>query len=627
MNIYTKNENIVVNKLIAYKKSKDGILVEKFVRNTALELERDTGIHNGQISRAVNLDISSQRGSKNKNGEKYFFSKGDEYIETIPYIDLDNAKKNNKWKSGHLKQKEKIENLELLGIDVIKIENGKYTCRCMKCKEQIEKEFKYSRLIDNSYCLCEKCLRNVKRNNIKLARHNNRKLIDDRPEIFTENGGPYTYYKELNNNIDLKDVLSGSDKEIILTCSNCGKNIPKKPTVLTKNMKRGKKRIPKCPECKKIFNKTKRTIKEECPALLNIIDYEKAKKELGLAKKDIENLIVTSKDRLPVFCIICNTSNYGVLNTLRQQNKDGIKLCQKCKNLLKTSYHHIYLLEYLKAQGHDVEAEQTIKVKVIVEGEVEEKFLYIDIKDNTDKKTYEIQGEEHEDENNYYNLMEAKRKKVTGKEILENKKKNDKAKEEYVINEIGYEHIKINLKRGFTIVDMLNQLFNLNLKELPKMEIDWNKYDKLKVIKSAQDLVNKGCSVKEIAEIVGVRTNTIYEHIKNKLIKIPQNSNIKKSEQIRNKKIEKAQELIYKQYKLSQVAKEINIDVHTLYDWIDKNKLDMSLYNVGFRGVLREKKVNKAKELKEQGYLLKDIAKIINVSKSTLSKWNCKNII
>ena len=607
---YICKETIYTTRIIAQKINEDGSLGEPIEKDTALQLERVTGVPNSIISKSYKSDSDKKTGCTNDKGERYLIYKSSVLVEDIPYINLDAAKDSDEWNSDQRSEENKAKNLDILGIKVISKQDGNYICECLHCKKEIEKVFTYWNLKNNKYCLCEDCLRKVKAYHCKVSKQEGKTLFEVRPEILkeyegVEYGGVFTYKKELNGGVDFKDIKKSSEMDMVLVCSNCDKKVVKKPKYLTrkKDMENGKHL--ECEHCKKKYNETCRTIKAQYPQLLDIIDFDKAKKKLNLDREDIETMIVTTKIKLPIFCCNCDESHYVDLTQLCRQNKDGIKLCNTCRQLIQVSYHHIYLVEYLLSIKHELYVEKLI--------EIDGKYLFVDIIDRTTKRSYEINGPQHYDKNNYFIRKFAQEKGITNSEAFEIVKKNDADKKRYLEND-GYEYIEINIEE-YTILEMLNIFLGLNLDKLPK--IDFTKYKKLKHLEVVQSLVNEGYTVAEISDIIDLSRQSINNYIRDGLVIVPENSPIGKK--MYTPHIEKAQELIYKQVPLRKIARDLKIPYSTLSPWTRNGTLDVSKYNAKHKKDVRDPElVEKIQELINKFHTVLQIADILGIGRSKI---------
>lgn len=602
---YISKETIYTTRIIAQKINEDGCLGEPIERDTAFQLERIIGVPSSIISRSYKSNSTNKKGCANDKGERYLIYKGSELKEDIPYIDLDAAKNSAEWNSDQRSEENKAKNLDILGIKVISKQDDKYICECLHCKKEIEKAFTYRNLKNNKYCLCEECLRKVKSYHCKVSKQEGKTLFEVRPEILKEYGGVFVYKKELNGGIDFKDIKKSSEMDMVFICSICGEKVVKKPKYLTRksDMKYGKHLD--CEHCKKKYNETYRTIKAEYPLLLDIIDFDKAKEKLNLDREAIETMVVTTKIKLPIICCHCNDTHYVDLPQLCRQNKDGVKLCNACRQLLQVSYHHIYLMEYLLSIKHDISVEKLI--------EIDGKYLFVDIIDETTKRSYEINGPQHYDKNDFFISKFAEEKGITNSEAFEIIKKNDADKKRYLEN-AGYECIEINIAE-YSILEMLNTFLDLNLDKLPN--IDFSKYKKLKHLEAIQNLVNEGYTVAQISDIVDLSQSSIHSYIRDELVAVPENSRIGKK--MYKPYIEKVQELIYKQVPLSQISKELEIPYTTLYPWTRNGTLDVSKYNAKHKkGVKNSERLKEIQRLVNELYSVLDISKTLNVERSLI---------
>lgn len=507
-------EEIPVVEIIAQKIDNDGRVIDIIKENTMLEMEKKTGVHNSLIARSI--DIKAKRGNIGNDGNRFIFSRGNEKIVKVTRKNMQKIREK-LMTNKKLNIQQKIDNIERIGIEICNYRidedgNLKLSIKCMKCGEPLEPLAYYS-ILSSEYNLCKKCRQIINRKKQSHKKKYSTRLIDSRPEILDR----YTYDEKENNNIKLEDLSESSNKDIIIRCKECKEK--RKLTVSDITARNDNGDFKKILNCKKCYQESIK-IKRVFPKLIDMVDIElesaRAKLSKELTREKVLNMSAKSKDKLPIVCFKCGEPHDVVVFQIVKQNRSGVKLCNICKTLMQTSFHHIYLLDYLLKTGDDIECEKVMKVG--------DKYLRADILNNTKMKAYEVNGPQHKDKNNSLNVRAAKKLGITVDELFKRVTENDKMKKNE-LEKRGYEVIIINIEE-VSIIDMLREISGQFITELP--EIDFNKYKILNKVPEVQDLIYKNLSAEEIAKKVKLSKNTIYNYIRDGLVRVPEGRRIGK---------------------------------------------------------------------------------------------------
>lgn len=197
---YVKFKTIKLNKIIA----KNLNLSEEYTFDSVIDAERETGVNRNNIKRSCNFKNKNRKGSSGINKHLWIFDYGDEYEKKVPYPDVESAKEDEKFYKIATDKKEYTQyeikkvksNLKMLGIEVVRIDN-KILAKCMCCNENLENLKTYESLIKT--CLCKDCLSLIKSYSFNYSDNKGKKLLDVRPEIFSQNGGNWIYDEKLND--------------------------------------------------------------------------------------------------------------------------------------------------------------------------------------------------------------------------------------------------------------------------------------------------------------------------------------------------------------------------------------------------------------------------------------------
>lgn len=470
-----------------------------------------TGVAKATINK-VCRDKSTSSIRRGNNDSKWSFKYGEIKEIEILNINFSSASKSENWSSVNKDLKcfdseeaEKIKNnLRLVNLEVESVlSNGTVKIKCSNCNKLIEK--KYKNIISCNRVLCKCCLQFIKSIKGVNRGKGKLKLLDIRSDILNE----WTFDKNKNIEIpDINEVAAKSNKKIILTCKKCEKDSSFEISGLTRIRGKNFHNKMECNYCK--------SLRMVYPEIYKRIDFVKTLEREGLSKNEIDNLTYGSKKNIYIECYRCKKSHRVQILQLSRQNKDGIKLCEKCATLINTSFHAIYLIEVGLKLGHRLVIEESI----FVGG----KWLSIDIKDETINKCFEINGEHHIDKDNGFIKMAAKRNNITPEEQFQKQLENDENKKNEIINSnFEFQSYDIN---SISIKDMINDAYGLNIIELPNINFD--KYTILEKAKNIQTLLDLDNSITalQIAKELYITETTVYNYIKKGIVKLPEGSKI-----------------------------------------------------------------------------------------------------
>ena len=524
-------------------------------------MEKKTGVHNGIIARSINS--KEKIGNTGHNGNVFIFYEGNKQILKVPLKNTQKIKEKLRTNK-KLTIEQKIENIERIGIEICSYKvdqdrNLKLVIKCMICGEHMD-ELNYDSILNSQYSICKECRKIINRKKQSSKKKYTRRLIDVRPEFFAQYGGQYMYDEKENNNIKLDEFSESSNKRIIIRCKDCGETRNLQVSDITAKDNNGN--FVKDYNCIECYQETIK-IKNAFPELINMVDIglqsNRIKLSKELTRESILNMSVKSKEKLPIACFKCGKPHDVAIFQIAKQNRDGVKLCSECKTLMQTSFHHIYLLDYLLKTGDEIESEMVITVN--------NKYLRVDAVNHTKKKAYEVNGPQHKDKNNNLNVKATKRLGITTDELFEIITQNDKMKKDE-LEKMGYEVIVIDIE-NISIIDMLSEVSGESITELPK--IDFSKYENLAKVNEVQNLINNNCDVREISNQLDISRRTVYNYINKGLVCIPSGSPI--GNRMNKKLIADVQLLIDNCVEIKDIAEKLNINKNRIYKWIDNGTI------------------------------------------------------
>lgn len=412
---------------------------------------------------------------------------------------------------------------------------------------QISGKKKDRRTYNNALCICTQCNKNTQILSYKRLHDKNGSFMcaecDGQKNKTTEE-----YIKDLQIKNPLLKLKNGEKYvnnkiKLIHICQMCGKEFSISPNTALK----GKSTCRECGIKRQSVN-----LKWDTNKYIEELDKKNPFVKLKKGEKYITNNV-----KIKHICSQCGKDwNVAPVNTLR-----GETMCKKCSTKLTESVHATLIKQVYKHHyKEDCMWEERINI--------EEKTYEIDIVNHKKKEAIEIDGQQHYKISKFHK-EKAKKNNTTPEYEFEQQKLRDHKINKY-FKEIGYNLIRIKVGSNKTPLQALQEVFP-QYNYLPKWIDFSNKRHRHKWdVGKAQQMINNNVHLSEIARRLKTHPSSLTQAINYGQLILPEYF---KKQKIVYWDIKKAQELINEGNTVKQVALAVGVPHSTIRGALDRKAI------------------------------------------------------
>lgn len=412
---------------------------------------------------------------------------------------------------------------------------------------QILGKNKDRRTFNNALCICTKCNKNTQILSYKRLHDKNGSFMCAECD-----GQKKKTSKEYKKDLKIKNPLLklkngekyiNSKTKLVHICQLCGKEFKVSPNTALKG------KIP-CSECS--HKKQSENLKWNTNKYIKELKKRNPFVKLKKGEKYLGNNI-----KIKHICSLCGSDwNTAPVNPL-----SGHIMCRKCSIKLTESVHATLIKQVYK---HHYKKDCIWEERINIEGKIYE----IDIVNHKKKEAIEIDGQQHYKISKFHK-EKARKNNTTPEYEFEQQKLRDHRINKY-FKKIGYNLIRIKVGSNKTPLQALQEIFP-QYGYLPEWVDFSNKKHRHKWdVEKAQQMINNNVHLSEIARRLETHPSSLTQAINYGQLTLPEYF---KKQKIVYWDIKKAQELINEGNTVKQVALAVGVPHSTIRGALDRKAI------------------------------------------------------